>query len=680
MIVCRVFCFLAIFFFSFPIVCAQDDWEQVYESLVAGAGDEESVSWQHLYEELGELYAHPLNINTATREQLEALPFLNAAQVEELLAYIYANGPMKSLGELMLVEGMDYHARHLLRFFVYVGEVEPRDSFTWKNLFKYGRHEAVARVDLPLYERAGYRDYSDSVLSRYPNRQYLGEPFYHSLRYAFNYADRVQAGFVLEKDAGEPFLAKGFNGYDHSAFYLLLSDFGWLKSLVLGDYRLRFGQGLVMNTDFNPGKMAMLSSLGWGRRGIKKHSSTSEYNAFRGLAATCRLWKFEATAFFSHRNQDATLDDNLFITTLKTDGLHRTKSEYLNKGNISNTLYGSNISFSSGPFRAGLTGVYNVFSHPLKPVDTPYKRYDPRGNDFFTTGVDYAYYSYGLNLSGETAWSRGGGWGTLNKVQFRLWDDYHFTCVQRYYSRDFHSLYGCSFAENSHLRNESGLYVGFEASPWRRWSLSAYADFCYFPWLKYQVSSSSYSGEAMAQAVCTWNDTHKSTLRYRVKMKERDYLSAANQRFLATRLHHRIRYQQDYSPGRLITLSSLIDFNTYRFMEKSASGGMLTERISWKPDEAISLYASICYFHTDDYESRISTYERGLLYTFSFPSFHNHGWHFSTMCQWAINRQWTALFKISHTHYFNRSTISSGTELIDASHREDVALQVRWKW
>lgn len=679
MIFLRIFCIFFCLFFLKASLQAQSGWEQAYEAFVADAADEESASWQHLYEDLAELHARPLNINMATREQLEAYPFLSHRQVEELLAYLYTNGPMETLSELMLVEGFDYSVRNLSQYFFYVGKVEQDKGFEWDKVLKYGHHEAIARLDIPLYERAGYGHFPDSVLSRYPNRRYLGEPFYHSVRYNFNYADRIQAGFVVEKDAGEAFLAKGFNGYDYGAFYLMLADFGCLKRLVAGDYRLRFGQGLVMNTDFNPGKLAMLSSLGIGRQGIKKHSSTSEYNAFRGLAATWRLWKLEATAFFSRRHHDATLVENRFITTLKTDGLHRTPSEYLAKGNVVNSLYGGNLAFASGPFRTGLTAVYNFFSHPLITGDAAYRRYYPQGRTFATVGADYAYFSHGLTVVGETAVSRGGGWGTINKMQLRLWDDYLLTLVQRYYSRDFHSLYGNSFSENSTLRNESGLYLGVDATAWHKWALAAYVDFCYFPWLKYQVSSSSYGGEGMLRAVYTWNDRHKSTIRYRIKLKEADYTALDKRKYLATRVHHRMRYQHDYSPNRLITFSSLVDFNMLRFMENTSCGGMFTERVSWKPQLPISLYASACYFLTDNFDTRVTAYERGLLYTFSFPSFHDHGWHFSTVCQWVFNKQLTALVKFSHTQYFNRPTISSATELINASHREDIAFQLRWK-
>ena len=51
----------------------------------------------------------------------------------------------------------------------------------------------------------GYGEQTDSILLLYPNRKYRGEPFYHSLRYSYTFEDRLQAGFVAEKDAGEPF-------------------------------------------------------------------------------------------------------------------------------------------------------------------------------------------------------------------------------------------------------------------------------------------------------------------------------------------------------------------------------------------------------------------------------------------------------------------------------------------
>ena len=252
--------FLFLLSFSSPLL-AQEAWESFYEQYLEQNDVEEngSVSSAMFYEELSRLHANPLNINTATRQELEVFPFLLPVQIKDILLYLQKNGPMQTLGELLLIKSLDYYTRQLLREFIYVGE-ENKQPFSWKKLLKNSRHEAVSRINIPLYLKAGYNDYSDDVLARYPNRRYLGEPYYHNLRYRFQCADKADAGFVVEKDAGEPLFAKGFNGYDYYAFYLMLRNVGFLKAVVVGDYRLHFGQGLVMNTGFNLGKASSLSS------------------------------------------------------------------------------------------------------------------------------------------------------------------------------------------------------------------------------------------------------------------------------------------------------------------------------------------------------------------------------------------------------------------------------------
>jgi len=664
--------------FSSPLL-AQEAWESFYEQYLEQNDVEEngSVSSAMFYEELSRLHANPLNINTATRQELEVFPFLLPVQIEDILLYLQKNGPMQTLGELLLIKSLDYYTRQLLREFIYVGE-ENKQPFSWKKLLKNSRHEAVFRVNFPLYLKAGYNDYSDDVLARYPNRRYLGEPYYHNLRYRFQCADKADAGFVVEKDAGEPLFAKGFNGYDYYAFYLMLRNVGFLKAVVVGDYRLHFGQGLVMNTGFNLGKASSLSSIGWGSRGIKHHLSVSEENAFRGAAATCLLWKgVELTAFFSSRRLDANLK-NQAITSFKTDGLHRTPLELSKKDAVGSTVYGGNLTFNHKSLHGGVTAVYTSFTRPLLPSSVLYKRFYPSGDKFFTIGTDYMFFHKFFTIAGETAVSRNGAIGTLNKAQLHMGDT-QITLLQRYYAHHFQTIHGNSFAENSLLMNESGAYLGVDTRLWGNWGLSAYADIYYFPWLKYQVSSSSYGGEGMVRiAFQSSDEVHKSSLRYRIKLKERDFVLPDDSRNLFLRTHHRLRYQQDYSPSAILQMSTLLDYNFFTFAAERKQGYAVTERFSWKPDKApISLYANVSYFHTDGYDTRINIYERGLLYTLSFPSYYGHGYHLSATCQWVINRVLTTVAHISHSSYFNRSSIGSGTELIPQTHREDIGLQVR---
>ena len=50
-------------------------------------------------------------------------------------------------------------------------------------------------------------------------------------------------------------------------------------------------------------------------------------------------------------------------------------------------------------------------------------------------------------------------------------------------------FFGNAFSQNSAVRNEQGMYIGMQWTPFARWKLSAYADVFRFPWLKYGVDA-----------------------------------------------------------------------------------------------------------------------------------------------------------------------------------------------
>ena len=74
-----------------------DDFVEEYTSDMERAEDEDLQL--HL-QELKELSEHPMNINTATVEDFLQLPFLSEAQVEQIHAYIYLHGQLRTLAEL----------------------------------------------------------------------------------------------------------------------------------------------------------------------------------------------------------------------------------------------------------------------------------------------------------------------------------------------------------------------------------------------------------------------------------------------------------------------------------------------------------------------------------------------------------------------------------------------------
>ena len=90
--------------------------------------DFEQTAWEDYEEELEELAQHPLNLNTATREEMEHLPFLTPSQVEDIQAYLHRYHGMKTMAELALIPSISWYQRQLMNSFFYVADETPRQS------------------------------------------------------------------------------------------------------------------------------------------------------------------------------------------------------------------------------------------------------------------------------------------------------------------------------------------------------------------------------------------------------------------------------------------------------------------------------------------------------------------------------------------------------------------------
>ena len=85
--------------------------------------ESENVDIDRIYDDLQYFYEHKINLNTATRDQLERLPFLSRVQIENILAYVYITHGVKSIYELQLIDGIDFFVQRFLLHFVFVGDM-----------------------------------------------------------------------------------------------------------------------------------------------------------------------------------------------------------------------------------------------------------------------------------------------------------------------------------------------------------------------------------------------------------------------------------------------------------------------------------------------------------------------------------------------------------------------------
>lgn len=666
-----------LFTFVYPVnkVCSQSySWSDFVEYVHTEMNDEmQETETEEWLEELMNMHEHPVNINVASKEELAGIPFLTDSQIEDIQAYIYRYGPMKMMHELLLVPSVGYWERMFLPLFLYASSDIPveKKSFKLKNLFEYGENELITKLDIPLYQRDGYKDYDRETLLKSPNKKYLGNPLYHNIRYGYRYGDKLSAGFTAEKDPGEPFGSYGNRSYDMFSFHALLKTDGRLKSLALGDYKLHFGQGLVLGTGSMSGK-SLHASVSASGQGIKRFFSTSEMPHFRGAAATVRLNKTEVTLFVSQNRNDATLNTDGTVATWRKDGYHRTLSEMDRKHNLTSRTAGGNILWNASQGYAGLVGYYQHFNRSFVPGADFYRMYYPSGKEFGVLGAYYGFHRYRFSASGEAGYSfNRRGWAALNTFAYRFNSRYRLKLLHRYYSHRYSSFYSGAFSENTSVTDENGIYAGVEASPLDYLQVEAYADVFYFKWPRYGLSHSSggYDGLLRIRSRCSANVS--ALFSYRVKKKEK---------FDIYRTYHQLKARIEYTPFNNLVLKYTVAYNHTRSSAVAPGDGILISQQAgyrFSSDRLrLSLYAA--YFRCNDYESRLYDYEPTLLYTFAFPSYNGEGIRLSLTGRWTFCSRWTLLGKYGLTGYFDRNSIGTGPQRIARSSKNDISVQLRY--
>ena len=675
-------CFL-LFGFMTDMVAQDANWRVFIEQL---AEDEEMnrAAVDIMYQELLQLENNPMNLNRVTRAELERFPLLSMEEITAITTFLEKNRPIYTVFELRNVPHLDIQTVERILPFFYA-EVTDRGEAEVKiaEMLRRGQHELQFRLDKTLTPRAGYGDFSDSILERYPNRKYRGEDFYHSLRYSFRYGKSIEMGFTAEKDAGEPFLKKGYSrGYDHYGMHLIVRDIGLLKTLALGDYRLSFGQGLVLNNDFMVSKAWSADNIARRTLQPKRHFSTAETGFFRGAAVVIGIGNVSVTSFYSNRRIDTNLTDNGQFTSYKTDGLHRTLLELEKKKNTREQVLGGNVNYRKHRFQLGVSGLYHKYNRMYVPTQQGYNLYNLRDSANLNAGIDYSYQLPGLILAGETAISKNGAVATINMAQYRPSSGISFTLLYRHYPISFNALHAEAFSEGSSIRNERGLFFGTLFTPFARFTVNSYIDFVRFPWLKYGVDKPSKALDYYFLGTYSFTRNSAMDIRYKYKRKEKN-MRYPDERSTSVLPYatHKFRLRLSHTLPEGWTFRTTGDIAHYK--EKpfpAVKGYMLSQNIGYRGSEKITTDVYLAFFNADSYDARLYSYERNLLNSFYMPSFYGKGVRLALSAKYEIHPSLSLSFKAGHTHYLNRDTIGSGTEQIDGKSRTDLYLYLRWKF
>jgi len=649
------------------------------------AESQETIDYESFYDDLMFCAENPINLSQTNREELEKLQFLTEIQIENILSYVYENGDLKTLYELQLIEGLDMTDIRRMLSFVRLGEVDDsRTKIYWNDLLKYGKNEFLFRFDKGLETKEGYQFLPNEDVNAIAvnPKLYLGNELYNSQKYRFHYKDRIQFGFSGEKDAGEQFWGTANKGYDFYSFHAQLNNFGKFKTIVLGDFRANFGQGLVLHPEFGMGKSSYVLNVTPRSSGLKKFSSTDEYNFFRGGGVTLKLAKFDVSVFYSNKMIDGDTINGTFPTIIKT-GYHRTLDELSKKQTVNQQTVGGNVTYTHMNLQVGVTAVHTELDNNLISEKSVYNYFYFSGKKQTTAGIFYRYRWKKLNLFGETAMTDNGSIATLNGCYFSPVSQLSLVVLQRYYSPQYDTFYASSFSETSRINNESGLYLGAEIRPFRKWKLAAYADSYHFPWPKYGIDAPSVGNDYLFQADFAAKRTMAMYWRFKYEEKQTNLSTTGFVMPVIVALQKAsLRYQLTYSYG-YFSFKNVLEGNLSRQAKADWTYGVIASQdVSYSfPKFPLKIDVRFQFFDAQDYENRFYSYEKDVLYAFSIPMYYGQGSRYYLNLQYDITKRFSLWFKIAQTVYSDdRESLSSGNETISGNRKTDMRFLLKWEF
>ncbi|MCK4338713.1 MAG: helix-hairpin-helix domain-containing protein [Candidatus Cloacimonetes bacterium] len=523
--------------------------------------EEETYKITELYSQLQYLKKNKLNINHANYKDLILLPWLSPIQIENIIQFRNQNKitNKKQLRKAGIPEDT-------------IEEILPYISFGNPSPMHFRNR---IRVQYKFHSQNG-SIFQDTT-------------FYETIKFYQKHTiswRNYRIHFISQKDEGE----KDF--WDFYTGSLVTEKLGFLNKIVIGNYRLAFGQGIT----FAP-------KLGLSKGGnathqpiknfsnIKSYTSTNEVNSLFGSAINLKIGKFGLIPFYSNYKLDANIEDG-FIKSIYITGFHRTETEKEKKDKITEKIYGAHLSYGNprGGDRIGITAINTKYSLPFSDLNIKQEQ-----NIF---GLNYNLKLDNFNFFGEGAIAE-------KKESYLLglfWEKENFEnlIIFRNYDKYFPTFHGNPFHTSGNFDNETGIYYGISFRPFARSKLDMYLDIYKFPKQRSRENMPTYGFDKFLQFEKKWK-TSKIRLTFHQKQSERwRTISDDSKIYQIERNTFRVDWWQIINPKVEIKLRSEYTFHQYKNGNKYDSGILFYQDIKFRFSPKLTNYIRICQYHTAD--------------------------------------------------------------------------------
>lgn len=665
------------------------DFSTAVNAVYARQGNQ--ISYEKLSERLWKFYQYPIDLNKTSKEKLNQLHILSEDQLVNFFNHIDKNGLLVSIYELQAIRGFDLNTINCLIPFIKVEEKYPVQS---QGIEKASKKQPTYGYWLSRYIRRLETSPGYEINLKTGQPPYQGSPDKLVTRIKWKHPNGWGFGIAAKKDPGEPFtwdIDTERYGFDVWSAYILLENKGYLKRLIIGDYEIGFGQGLVLNAGFSMDKSGdIIPIIRTTNIGIKPHTSVSKYG-FRGIATTL-VWKsLEQTIYYAYNSLDGEiLQDKTgvyYTETIKRNGSHRTHQEINKKAQIYEQIIGSTVVYTTkrGQREIGVNAIYSQYDTPLR-LSIKKLPYHFAGKDNFNLGLFYRYLWYNLHFFGEAAICKSGAKGGLLGIVTSLASCIDLAISVRHYDADFHNFYGKAFGEaSSGNYNEQGIHVRIGIQPIKKLNVNAYYDYFKFPKATTKIAEPSSGYTWLTKATYQFDRTSILLFQYKQTHKDKNIpkekLQSANKNIkeVGDFIHRTYKTQFKKQATKSIHLNTQAQASTYDFLQNLTWGYVMAQSITYKIKK-LTFSGQIAWVDAD-YENRLYVHEKEPLYNNAMGTmYYMKGIKSYLMIGYKPTANWRIEGKYSIGWYPDEDHLGSGNDIIEGNIKNEFKLQLIYKF
>ena len=586
-------------------VSARDDGEFMKAVLeLAGCLSVEELDEDEV-ERYSDLHDNPLPLNYASRSKLLSSGLMSAYQVAVLMGHREMTGDILSYEELSALDGFGVSFVSALRSFVSLESTSPPGHSSSPPL--------LIRNAMTL--KSGMRN--------------AGTEFSPEGMYAAKY--RISAGECV--DAGISMRSSWQDSHfppEKYSFFLACYGRKFPGKLVLGDFSLRFGQGLALWSGFSMSGISAPDAFSRRPAGVVPYHSYSGDGAFRGLAADFGRRHFNASVFAA----------GLGLREMMEGGTDFSRD----------ILYG----FNAGWY--GMSGQVSATCFAVSPavIDVPSGMEDLRlpVSEYFTAAIfscDARFSVRGTYLFGEVSYDiYQDAPAALAGVRTDVSDGVKLALMARYYPPEYSGLYSGAARSGSKCSNEHGISMalshssgnwvdiagktGFGSSE-KRFQGVFSADASYSPEPKYGTDTSSCQMKVMLTENVRISRFFSAS--FRISERYRTYAQPF-------RTDVRTDLRCGFSRLNINFRINLLHCEGTSFLSYLEGGWRLPAMTVW-------LRAGV--FRADNWDDRIYAYERDAPGSFSVPAYYGRGYWTALTGGWRLSRGIKLYFRASFQDY-----------------------------